>query len=70
MRGAAVVLNSIPMLLWIGAVVAASWLAPRRTQGSVVALLTGLFLAAMAYFHFRLREASARWLVADGAPPS
>jgi len=43
-----VVLNSIPMLLWIGAVVAASWLAPRRTQGSVVALLTGLFLALQA----------------------
>ena len=42
------VLTSIPMLLWIGAVVAGSWLAPRRAQTSAVALLSGLFLALQA----------------------
>jgi len=52
-----------------GAAMAADWLDPDAGRPSVI-LLTGLFLAAMAYFHFRLREASARWLVADGAPPS
>ena len=41
-------LTTIPMLLWIGAVVAASWLAPRRVQTTAVALLSGLFLALQA----------------------
>ena len=51
------------------AAMAADWMDPDAGRPSVI-LLTGLFLAAMAYFHFRLRETSARWLVADVAPPS
>ena len=51
------------------AAMAADWLDPDAGRPSVI-LLTGLFLAAMAYFHFRLRETSARWLVAETAPPS
>jgi amino acid transporter len=51
------------------AAMAADWMDPDAGRPSVI-LLTGLFLAAMAYFYFRLRETSARWLVADAAPPS
>jgi amino acid transporter len=43
----------------------ADWLDVDAGRPSTV-LLTGLFLAAMAYFYFRLRQTSARWLVAEG----
>ena len=46
--------------------VAADWLDPDAGRPSVI-LLVSLFLAALAYYHFRLRQVSKDWLiVAEG----
>ena len=42
--------------------VVADWLDPDAGRPSVM-LLVGLFLAALAYYHFRLRQVSKGWLV-------
>jgi amino acid transporter len=42
--------------------VLADWLDPDAGRPSIV-LLTGLFLGALAYYHFRLRQVSKAWLV-------
>lgn len=42
----------------------ADWLDPDAGRPSII-LLTVLFVSAMAYFHFRLRQASSGWLVAE-----
>jgi len=48
------------------AAVVADWLDPDAGRPSTI-VLTTLFLAALAYFHFRLRQASAVWLIAPHA---
>ena len=49
-----------------GMALAADWLDPEAGRPSVV-LLVSLFLAALAYYHFRLRQVSKDWLiVAEG----
>jgi amino acid transporter len=42
--------------------VAADWLDPTAGRPSVI-LLVSLFLAALAYYHFRLRQVSRGWLI-------
>jgi amino acid transporter len=42
--------------------VAADWLDPDAGRPSVI-LLVSLFLAALAYYHFRLRQVSKGWLI-------
>ena len=42
--------------------VAADWLDPEAGRPSVI-LLVSLFLAALAYYHFRLRQVSKGWLI-------
>jgi len=47
---------------------AADWFDPDAGRPSVI-MLTGLFLTALVYFHFRLRETSLAWtIVADTRP--
>jgi hypothetical protein len=40
----------------------ADWLDKDAGRPSIL-LLMGLFLAALAYYHFRLRQASAKWTI-------
>ncbi len=42
--------------------VVADWLDPDAGRPSIM-LLTGLFLGALAYYHFRLRQVSKGWLM-------
>jgi amino acid transporter len=42
--------------------IVADWLDPDAGRPSIV-LLIGLFLAALAYYHFRLRQVSKGWLI-------
>jgi len=56
-----------PMIPVFGLVVAvlsviADWMDPDAGRPSII-LLLGLFLGAMAYYHFRLRQVSKGWLV-------
>jgi amino acid transporter len=47
----------------------ADWLDPDSGRPSII-LLVGLFLGGLAYYHFRLRQASSRWRIggAEAAP--
>ena len=45
--------------------VVADWLDPDAGRPSIV-LLTGLFLGALAYYHFRLRQVSKGWAIGAG----
>ena len=46
--------------------VIADWMDPDAGRPSII-LLMGLFLGAMAYYHFRLRQVSRRWVVVTEA---
>jgi hypothetical protein len=47
----------------------ADWLDPDSGRPSII-LLVGLFLGGLAYYPFRLRQASSRWRIggAEAAP--
>ncbi len=52
-----------------GAAIVADWMDVETGRPSIL-LLTGIFFAAAVYFRHRLREASARWLVAEVDAPT